>query len=108
MASSSHFQLGRLAFTWDLDKYELNVRNHGITFEEAATTWMDSCAIEAFDEEHSDHEDRWLRIGMSLRGALLVTWSMERSTRTSVVIRIFGARRATAKEQNLYDQERKK
>ena len=85
----------------------MNVRNHGITFEEAATTWMDSFAIEVFDEEHSDHENRWLRIGMSLRGALLVTWSAERSSKTSVVIRIIGARRVTKREQRLYGKKKK-
>jgi uncharacterized DUF497 family protein len=108
MPSPIRFRLGHLSFTWDAAKYETNVRKHGITFEEAATTWLDVFAIESFDEQHADHEDRWLRIGMSLRGALLVTWSSERTTQSYVVIRIIGARRATTRERRLYDNEKKK
>jgi uncharacterized DUF497 family protein len=108
MSSPVCFRIGSLSFTWDASKYETNVRKHGITFEEAASTWLDAHAIESFDEEHADREERWLRIGMSLRGALLVTWSAERITRRSVVIRIIGARRTTTKERRLYEREKKK
>jgi uncharacterized DUF497 family protein len=107
MAPVVRFRLGTLTFTWDTGKYETNVRKHGVTFEEAATTWVDAFAIEIFDEEHTKHEDRWLRIGMSLRGALLVTWCTERGTKSSVVIRIIGARRATPNEEKLYDKAKR-
>ena len=72
------YRLGHLAFAWDAAKAETNVRTHGVAFEEAATTWLDPRAIERFDEEHASDEDRWLRIGASIRGALLVVWSSER------------------------------
>jgi hypothetical protein len=88
-------------------KAEANVRKHGITFQEAATTWLDPLAIERFDDEHSDSEDRWLRIGSSLRGALLLVWSTERETEQRIVIRIIGARRATRKECDLYEEQGK-
>jgi uncharacterized DUF497 family protein len=71
---------------------------HGVTFEEAATTWLDPLAIERVDSAHSQAEPRWLRIGASLRGQLLVVWSSERQARGRTVIRLIGARRATATE----------
>lgn len=102
MVPPIRFRLGQLLFAWDPEKALANVRKHGIPFEEAATTWLDPLAIERFDEEHSDAEERWLRIGSSLRGALLVVWSTERGMGGQTVIRILGARRANQKECDLY------
>jgi hypothetical protein len=100
------FQLGDLRFTWDAAKYSRNVANHGVTFEEAATTWLDPKAIERFDQAHSHEEDRWLRIGTSsLRGAVLVTWSAVPTRGGQELVRIIGARRATRRERILYEQE---
>lgn len=105
MADTIRFRLGLLSFAWDPAKAEANVRSHGITFEEAATTWFDPLAIERFDEQHSGAEDRWLRIGASLRGALLVVWSTEREAAGGMVIRIIGARRTNSRERTLYAQQ---
>jgi hypothetical protein len=105
MPSPVRFRLGDLQFVWDPDKAAANMDKHGITFEEAATTWTDPAAIEWLDEAHSDDEDRWLRIASSLRGALLVIWSTERAGRRQVVLRIIGARRANPKERQLYEEE---
>lgn len=102
--SSVLFRLGELQFTWDPAKSEANAEKHGISFEEAATTWLDPFAIERFDDAHSQEEERWLRIGSSLRGALLVVWSTERQTGRRTSIRIIGARRANRKEWRLYEQ----
>lgn len=104
VASPIRFLLGDLGFTWDLAKAEDNVRMHGIPFEEAATTWLDPLAIERFDRDHSVAEDRWFRIGASLRGALLVVWSTAREAAGHTVIRIIGARRTTRKERDLYER----
>lgn len=97
------FRLGDLELVWDPKKAETNVRKHGISFEEAATTWLDPFAIERPDPQQPAEEQRWLRIGTSLRDALLVTWSTDREREGRVVIRIIGARRATAKEHELYE-----
>lgn len=100
------FRIGDLAFEWDADKCETNSDKHGITFEEAATTWLDRQAIERFDAEHSETEDRWIRIGASLRGLVLVVWSTERNAAGAVVrIRLIGARRANRRERRLYEQQ---
>ena len=93
-------QLGELDFTWDAAKHVANIRKHGVTFEDAATTWLDPLAIERADPAHSEREPRWLRIGSSLRGQLLVVWSGERQGRGRIVVRIIGARRATPAEPN--------
>lgn len=106
MSAPVRFHLGELGFTWDPAKSANNIEKHGITFEEAATTWLDAASIEWFDEAHSTGEDRWLRIGSSLRGALLVVWSTERTrSRRQSFIRIIGARRANRRERRLYEQE---
>lgn len=102
--TSPRFRLGELLFTWDTEKAAANIDRHGITFEEAATTWLDPLAIERPDDAHSDHEDRWLRIGESLVGTLLVVWSTERRARGQTIIRIIGAREATRKERRRYEQ----
>ena len=96
------FSLGELEFTWDRAKDLSNTRKHGIAFDEAATIWIDDHALELFDEEHSIDEDRWIRIGMSLRGVLVVTWWTVKPERGGV-IRIIGARAATPVERNLYE-----
>lgn len=106
VARSARYQLGELQFYWDEDKYDSNIRKHGVTFEEAATSWLDRRAIERFDEAHSDKEERWLRIGMSLRSAVLVSWSTERSIEGKLVIRIIGARRANRRERQVYGREK--
>lgn len=108
MASAIRFRLGHLSFAWDTEKAESNVRSHGVSFEEAATTWLDPLAIERFDPEHSELEDRWLRIGSSLREALLVVWSTERDMDGDTVIRIIGARRTNRRERELYAEHGKR
>ena len=107
VAPTIRFRLGHLLFAWDAEKAAANVDTHGISFEEAATTWLDPLAIERFDEEHSETEERWLRIGSSLRGALLVVWSTERDTQDQTVIRIIGARRTNRRERELYAEQGK-
>ena len=97
--AEERFSLGQLEFTWDRAKEHSNTRKHGITFQEAATTWIDDHAVELFDEEHSIDEDRWIRIGMSSRGVLVVTVRLERGG----TIRIIGARRATPGERSLHE-----
>lgn len=103
MAADVHFLLADLEFAWDPEKARSNVERHGVSFEEAATTWLDPLAIERRDEAHSAAAERWLRIGTSLRGALLVVWSTERGGERRSVIRIIGARRANRKERELHE-----
>ena len=60
-----------MKFEWDEDKNESNFSKHGVWFEEAQTLWADVYALEFFDPEHSDFEDRFIRIGHSSKERLL-------------------------------------
>lgn len=59
-------------FEWDDQKDEINLRKHGVTFAEAATAFDDPLAITYFDPDHSQEESRFLTIGMSIDGRVLI------------------------------------
>jgi hypothetical protein len=92
-----------LVFEWDEQKARRNEAKHGVTFEEAKTIFNDPFAITVSDPDHSDEEDRWLDIGLSVNGRLLVVWYTERSES----IRIIGSRKATKAEEKAYTHGRK-
>jgi uncharacterized DUF497 family protein len=91
-----------LVFEWDEEKAKSNEAKHGVTFEEAKTVFNDPFAVTISDPDHSDEEERWLDIGLSAEGRVLVVWYTERSER----IRIIGSRKATKKEERAYAHER--
>ena len=90
-------------FEWDRTKAVLNRRKHGISFEEAQTVFYDENAIQFFDPDHSEREDRFIMLGMSFKLRLLVVCHCVRETRS--VIRIISARRATRHEAKQYRRE---
>ena|SRR3989338_117214 len=90
-------------FVWDRSKAVLNRRKHGVSFEEAQTVFYDENAIEFFDPDHSDREDRFVMLGMSFRLRVLVVCYCLREAQS--VIRIISARRATRREAESYRRE---
>jgi len=60
--------------TNDLDekKQKSHIKKHGVSFEEARTVFYDENAIQFFDPDHSDDEDRFLLLGMSIKPQVLV------------------------------------
>lgn len=88
-------------FSWDSAKAASNRRQHGVTFEEATTTFGDPLSITVPDPDHSVGELRFVLVGLSDRQRLLVvahaTWGD--------VIRIISARLATRRERSLYEEE---
>jgi len=80
---------------WDAGKARRNARKHGITFEEATTVFRDPSELTVFDPDHSIAEDRYLSVGVSSSGRLLVVGYAERGSR----IRVIFARRAAGCEQ---------
>jgi len=88
-------------FEWDPDKAETNFGKHGVSFEEATEVFLDPQAIEEFDDSHSTIEPRYRRIGLSSRRLLLVVFVEQ----VQNVIRIVSARKATNKEQQLYEEK---
>jgi uncharacterized DUF497 family protein len=89
-----------LTFEWDEEKSKKNSKKHGVTFEEAKTVFNDPSAITIDDPDNSDKEERYLDIGPSSRGRVLVVWYTERQQN----IRIIGCRRATPSERMAYEE----
>ena len=87
-----------LGFEWDADKASKNAEKHQVSFEKAATVFDDPMFITVIDDEHSIDEERYITIGLSSRGRLLMVAHAERVDR----IRIVSARRATKKEEQFY------
>jgi uncharacterized DUF497 family protein len=86
-------------FEWDPDKAQLNVRKHGISFEDARPVFRDVFSIEWLDETSGDEEERWIAVGMS-QGRLLAVVYTERDE----VLRIISARKADKRECDDYYQ----
>ena len=98
-----------LKFEWDEKKSSLNSKKHGISFEDATTCFDDDFA-EVFDDvSHSETEDRYLLIGMSLTLKTLVVIFTERDgvNKSEIINRIISARKATKKEFQYYWTRRK-
>lgn len=91
-----------MKYTWDEIKNQKNHHKHGIWFEEAQTIWADGLAVEFFDPESSDDEDRFIRIGHSKRANVLLVVFCERDDGN--IIRIISARKATKKEREDYEK----
>ena len=89
-----------LEFDWDPVKAELNLKEHGGSFDEATTIFRDTLSITISDPDHSGYEDRFIDIGMSHRMRLLVVSYTERKDK----IRIISARRATRAERKNYEE----
>jgi len=89
-----------LTFEWDEKKSRRNVRKHGAGFEEAKTVFNDPFAITIADPDHSLHEDRYIDIGLSARGRLLVVWYAERGE----AVRVIGAPKASRSERRTYEE----
>jgi uncharacterized DUF497 family protein len=87
-------------FEWDPRKDAANRRKHGVGFREATTVFGDPLATTFADILHSMSEQRFLTIGMSLTGRLLVVAHMEPPGR----IRIISARPATRRERVFYEE----
>jgi uncharacterized protein len=90
-------------FEWDPEKALANRRRHGVSFEEGASVFLDPRMLSIFDEEHSVVEDRWLTLGLSAAGRLLVVChTFREEARDSAMVRIFSARKATGCERRQY------
>ena len=89
-----------LQVEWDEAKATANVHKHGVSFEEAITIFGDPTTITIFDAEHSDAEDRFIDIGLSASGRVLVVVYTERGPRICVI----SCRKATPAERRQYEQ----
>ena len=92
-----------IKFDWDPAKASSNARKHGVSFEEARSSFYDEFAVQFFDEENSIDEERFLLLGMSSGARLLLVCHCERASGS--VIRIISARKATKRESAFYKGE---
>jgi hypothetical protein len=90
-----------LRFEWDESKAKSNLKKHGVSFEEGVTIFFDPLAVTIADPDHSSREGRFIDVGRSEEGRLLVVVYTERRGR----IRLISARRATRRERKAHEEE---
>jgi len=91
-----------LRFEWDEAKNRENQRKHSVSFAEAQTVFFDENALEFYDDEHSEWEDRFLLLGLSTKLRVLLVCHCLREGGS--VVRIISARKATKNERGLYPE----
>jgi uncharacterized DUF497 family protein len=85
-----------MSFEWDEDKAAANMEKHGVSFEEAQTVFDDF-----YDLEHSHEEPRYIILGASNRGRLLMVSYTERGDN----VRLISSREATPAERRAYEED---
>jgi len=91
-----------MIFEWDDQKAIENLAKHGVSFGEATEVFYDPNALEDFDASHSLDESRFVIIGLSTRRLLYVVYA----ERTTDIVRIISARKASKYEQRFYERTR--
>lgn len=89
-----------IKFEWDSAKADSNKKKHSVSFEEAQSIFYDEFAVQFFDEQSSNLEDRFLMLGFSDEARLLIVCHCERNQGNT--IRIISARKATKIESKYY------
>ena len=89
-----------MRFEWDREKASRNLRKHRVSFDEAVTVFYDPLAATFHDPEHSVDEWRFITLGYSARGRLLVVSHCERGE----VLRFISARLATPSERKRHEK----
>lgn len=91
-----------MKFEWDKNKAKVNLQKHKISFSEASTIFGDPLELTIADPEHSIGEFRFISIGKSQLGSLLVVSYIEEEPN---IIRIISARKAERPEMKFYEQK---
>ena len=99
------YNIYEMDFYWDDLKDSANKKKHGVSFAEAATAFQNPDAIELFDDDHSEKEERWILVGHSAKNRILLVVFVEKS---DDAIRIISARKAQKSEINQYYSKVKK
>ena len=88
-----------MEFEWDARKAAENLRKHKVSFIEAASVFGDFLSTTAADPAHSAGEHRYITVGLSNLGRLLMVAHTEQGDR----MRIISARTLTAREERAYE-----
>jgi uncharacterized DUF497 family protein len=89
-----------ISFEWDEEKARANLRKHRVSFDEATSVFADPFSATILDPDHSLAEERYVDVGSSDRGRVLVVVYTERGSN----IRIISCREATSRERKLYEE----
>jgi len=93
-------------FEWNPAKARQNLREHRVSFERAATVFVDPEALSELDDEHSVREERWVTLGLDRTGVLLVvSHTFRAETESSARIRLISARKANNNEAKQYKRK---
>ncbi len=87
-------------FEWDEEKAGANLEKHGVSFEEAQTVFYNPLYVDFYDPDHSFDEHRYVLIGESGRGRLLMVSYTEKGD----VIRLISSREVTPAERKAYEE----
>jgi uncharacterized DUF497 family protein len=93
-----------MTFEWDEQKAEANFVKHGVSFEEAKTIFDDPLYVDFYDPDHSQDEHRYIMIGLSNQGRLLIASYAGRDDS----IRLINARQVTRSERETYEEDQDK
>ena len=92
-------------FEWNPSKAKSNIKKHGVSFEEAATIFLDPRAMTIYDPDHSKTEERWITFGVSKNSRLLVVChTHSEEDNEMAIIRIFSSRKANKNESKQYGE----
>jgi hypothetical protein len=91
-----------MRFEWDENKAAANLAKHGVSFEEAATVFGDLLSDTFDDPDHSAEERRFVIIGTSERGRMLIV----AHTDDGDTVRLISAREPTRGEREFYEGSR--
>ena len=89
-----------MIYEWDAEKAKVNLQKHRISFEDAATVFLDPLALTFPDQDHSSGEDREITIGRCSRQQVVFVSHCPRGDR----VRIISARKATRGERKQYEE----
>ncbi len=93
----------RYRFEWDSAKEEANISKHQVSFRRAASVFRDPNQLSLYDQEHSEHEARWITLGIDDGGVLrVVAHTFQQVAEDVCEIRIISARKATSRETQQY------
>ncbi len=90
----------KLNFEWDEEKAKTNFKKHRVSFDEATSVFLDLFSITIPDPDHSVNEQRYIDIGSSDKGRVLVVVYTEHRSN----IRIISCRKATPSERKRYEE----
>ena len=91
-------------FEWDSVKAQTNFKKHGISFRLAASVFRDPLALTIYDDEHSEHEERWVTLGRAEnQQTLVVVHTSDWNEPTRIKVRIISARKADRDEIRDYE-----